>query len=192
MTNIILKLVIIFLLLVTIAKQDRDMNKIRYALKTEAESSSIEKDVKTLCEVYGLNYPEAKIYLGLFHDIAQKYEIDWRIYPAIIWIESGFRCNLKSHKGAIGICQVMPATFKETAAKLGIKYRPDETEWNEILNIAVGMSYLSERIARKGIMYGVTAYFAGDRYKDSQETIRYFEMVLYQYNMMKICFPEKE
>ena len=49
----------------------------------------------------------------LFHKYADKYSFDWLMLAALSYQESGLDQSKKSHVGAIGIMQVMPATAKD-------------------------------------------------------------------------------
>jgi soluble lytic murein transglycosylase len=55
--------------------------------------------------------------------------------------ESRFIMNARSHVGASGLMQVMPATASWTAKKMGIPYRPDLIADRDT-NIAIGTAYL--------------------------------------------------
>jgi hypothetical protein len=61
------------------------------------------------------------------------------VLPALIKAESNGNPKAKSPKGAMGLMQVMPGTFKEWAGKLGIK---DADPMNEDHNRQVGTAYL--------------------------------------------------
>ena len=51
--------------------------------------------------------------ITLFHMYADKYCFDWLMLAALSYQESGLDQAKKSHVGAIGIMQVMPATAKD-------------------------------------------------------------------------------
>lgn len=53
----------------------------------------------------------------IVHEIAPGYNIEPRLILALIQQESNFRINARSHKGAIGLMQLMP----ETAKRFGVK-----------------------------------------------------------------------
>lgn len=70
-----------------------------------------------------------------------------KLIQAIIKQESAGDPNAKSSAGALGLMQVMPATFKEVAGKLGIK-NPDPL--NPEHNVAVGERYINDMVGQFG------------------------------------------
>lgn len=63
---------------------------------------------------------------------------------AITRQESGFMADAKSHAGAMGLMQVMPATAKETARKFGIPLSNPNNTLLPSVNIQLGTAYLSQ------------------------------------------------
>jgi len=51
---------------------------------------------------------------------SEDYGIDWRLVVAVMKVESQFNHKAKSHRGAKGFMQIMPATKTEIAEKIGI------------------------------------------------------------------------
>lgn len=63
---------------------------------------------------------------------------------AITRQESGFMIDAKSHAGAMGLMQVMPATAKETARRYGITLSHPQKALEPEVNIQIGTAYLSQ------------------------------------------------
>ena len=63
---------------------------------------------------------------------------------AITRQESAFMDDAKSHAGAMGLMQVMPATAKETARKFGIPLSNPNNTLLPSVNIQIGTAYLSQ------------------------------------------------
>lgn len=90
-------------------------------------------DVDSKIDWYSIRlYPEK--YAARINDAASQFGVDPALVRAVIHAESAFRPSVKSHKGAVGLMQLMPATAEE----LGVvdRYNPDE-------NITGGVKYLA-------------------------------------------------
>lgn len=77
-------------------------------------------------------------------EYAVKYDVDEALVYAVIRTESGFREDVKSSAGAVGLMQIMPDTFKWLQEKESgsVKYGADKLTDPEI-NIRYGTYYLS-------------------------------------------------
>lgn len=58
--------------------------------------------------------------------------------------ESAFMADAKSHVGAMGLMQLMPATAKETAKRFGIPLSSPQLAYRPDINIQLGTAYLSQ------------------------------------------------
>jgi soluble lytic murein transglycosylase len=58
--------------------------------------------------------------------------------------ESAFMADAKSHAGAMGLMQLMPATAKETAKRFGIPLSSPQLAYRPDINIQLGAAYLSQ------------------------------------------------
>lgn len=116
---------------------------------------------------------------------SRKYRIDKNLIMAVITAESCFRVTARSHKGAQGLMQLIPAT----AARFGVKdsYKAQQ-------NIRGGTKYLRFLMDRfRGDLKKVIAsYNAGegavDKYKGIppyKETIQYVKNVMKVYSTLK-------
>ena len=72
---------------------------------------------------------------------AREIGLDAAYVYGLIRQESRFIIAARSHVGASGLMQVMPATASWTARKLGIRYTPDLITDRDT-NIAIGTGYL--------------------------------------------------
>ncbi|MEM6781336.1 MAG: lytic transglycosylase domain-containing protein [Pseudomonadota bacterium] len=82
---------------------------------------------------------------------------------AIMRQESRFETDAVSHAGALGLMQLMPATAKNTARKLGIQHRKSWLTQRPPHNIQLGSAYLREMLDRYDQNYAMAAaaYNAG-------------------------------
>lgn len=85
---------------------------------------------------------------------AQQFKLDPALVRAVIHAESNFNARARSHKGAIGLMQLMPAT----ARQLGVAdaRKPQD-------NIRGGVEYLAQMLARfkNDLLLATAAYNAG-------------------------------
>ena len=77
---------------------------------------------------------------------ADKNNQDPRLIAAIIWVESRFKKDARSSKGALGLMQVMPQTGRWVAEQAGFALYSDETLMEPEVNIAIGTWYFQKLI----------------------------------------------
>ena len=89
--------------------------------------------------------------------------VEWSLVHGIIRQESQFDIDAKSPVGALGLMQLMPATAKETARKLGIRHSTSRLTSDPGHNIRLGSAYLERMIKRFDGAYpmAAAAYNAG-------------------------------
>lgn len=94
-------------------------------------------------------------------DTAGRYGLNPTLLEAVAWQESRFRHDAVSHKGAVGVMQLMPGTARE------LRVNP----FDLVQNVSGGAAYLSQMIRRYDgdVVRGLAAYNAGpgavDRHK---------------------------
>lgn len=74
---------------------------------------------------------------------AQQYNLDNSLVAAIILAESRFSPNVKSHRGAIGLMQIMPETGTWIAKNIDDKNYKTQELFDPDTNIHYGVWYLS-------------------------------------------------
>ena len=89
------------------------------------------------------------------------------IDPAAVYAvarqESRFQLDAVSSAGARGLMQLMPATAKETAGKLGLSYSPSRLTSDGEYNALLGSTYLKAQLERYdgSLLLAAAAYNAG-------------------------------
>ena len=110
--------------------------------------------------MYALRFP-------LHHDAtirreAAKYGLDPAWVAAEIRAESVFNPNARSGANAMGLMQVVPATGRAVAQRIGVPWNGVATLYDPDANIAIGSAYLRQLYDRYGPPYMVLAgYNAG-------------------------------
>jgi soluble lytic murein transglycosylase-like protein len=91
----------------------------------------------------------------LVEDAARIYQVDVALLHAVISAESGYNPTAVSHKGAVGLMQLMP----ETARRYGV-----ENSFDPVQNIHGGTRYLSYllQLFDNDIELTLAAYNAGE------------------------------
>jgi hypothetical protein len=101
------------------------------------------------------NPPEMGPYGEIITSVAQTHGVDPLLVRALIHVESGDQPTAKSHKGAMGLMQLMPSTARQY--KVRNPYDPKA-------NIAAGVKHLKSLLDRMGgaVELALAAYNAGE------------------------------
>ena len=139
-------------------------------------------------QVTNKNFPKIDQFDALIVAASKKHLLSAALIKAVVMAESGMNPNAKSHAGAQGLMQLMPATAKG----LGV-----ENPWDPAQNINGGSKYLRKNIDRFGdVRLALAAYNAGPgnvlKYKGIppfEETQVYVERVMDLYEMFLLERP---
>ena len=107
-----------------------------------------------------LRYPLA--YEQIVRGHARHYRLDPALLAAVIYQESKFRADVRSHSGAIGLMQLLPSTAQGIATHTGgTRFRVDDL-YDPELNVRYGAWYLRHLLDRYGDeRTALAAYNAG-------------------------------
>jgi len=126
---------------------------------------------------------------------AREHALDYDLLKAVIATESGFNARAVSHRGAVGLMQLMPAT----AADLGVRAAKGQTLEERLTdprtNVQAGARYLALQLARFDgqLELALAAYnagpgavlLAGRQVPNFPETRQYVRRVLGLYEQLR-------
>jgi soluble lytic murein transglycosylase-like protein len=115
------------------------------------------------------------IFNGFIEDAAVAYDVPIPLIRALIRVESDFQPNVTSHKGAMGLTQIMPSTAERCGASVAAN------PYDPALNILCGTSVLAGNLERYGnVEVALAAYNAGPgrAYNPPLNTIIYVARVM--------------
>lgn len=126
----------------------------------------------------------------IIFEAGQKEGVDPRFIHAVIWQESKYKVEARSHAGAQGLMQLMPATAK----RFGCEHPDDPQE-----NITAGTKYLSWLLKRfaGNVELALAGYNAGEGSVDKydgvppyNETQNYVKIISKRYGKMYHPVPK--
>jgi soluble lytic murein transglycosylase len=98
----------------------------------------------------GLNREELRATAEVIAEEAAHNQLDVELILAVIHTESAFHNFARSHVGALGLMQVMPATGEMLARQHGLDWAGPETLFDPVANVRLGCRYLAALRARYG------------------------------------------
>jgi len=85
-------------------------------------------------------------YQQMFQAIGRRYDLNWRMLAAQAYIESSFDANALGQKGALGLMQIMPNTWREWSK---VVKSPDPFDsYSNVLVAAVYLDYLRTTLGK--------------------------------------------
>lgn len=126
---------------------------------------------------------------------SQSHGVDYQLLKALVATESAFNTKAVSHKGAVGLMQIMPAT----ASRYGVRSEPGSPIASKLtdpaLNIQTGTRYLADLLRLFGgeTELALAAYNAGEgavmragkRIPNFRETQQYVKKVMAVYRVLQ-------
>jgi soluble lytic murein transglycosylase len=162
-------------------KHEKIVKQIINHVKNENESLG-ESDLKTIAEIV--------------YNESSKKKVDYRLVLAIMKIESNFRQDAVSRKGARGLLQVKPSHAKYIAQDIGVDWVGDATLHEPENNIKIGVHFFSQLIDDfENINMALHAYHVGptklraivtDKKKPQK---RFLNLVLDEYDRNRSVLP---
>jgi soluble lytic murein transglycosylase len=159
-------------------------------LTSEFEKEKHIKEILNILEKYPSDLANGtkKELAEVIYEEATRYNHDPKFILALISIESSFRNWSVSEKGAKGLMQIMPYVAQEIAQEIGIEWKGDHTLFNPLLNIKMGIHYLSRlindfedpRIAIAAYNYG-PSYIKSLMERKQKVPLHYYKRVISAY-----------
>lgn len=143
-----------------------------------------------------LGNKELKDIAEMIYDESMRYNVDYRLVLAIMKIESNFKHDAVSQKGARGLLQVKPSCAKYIAPDVGVKWRGAKTLDEPTKNIKIGVHLFSTLVDDfQSINMALHAYHVGPtRLKEilterKRPQKRYLNLVLDEYERNVSILP---
>lgn len=92
-------------------------------------------------------------YAGLISRLAGQHQVDPALVHAVVRVESAYRADATSPRGAMGLMQLMPATARQYG--VADAYDPES-------NLSAGIRHLKSLLDRHTLREAVAAYNAGE------------------------------
>lgn len=199
----------VMVLVLAAAKEDRAAHGLARLWLRRDLSGPITAERRAIWEIA---YPKAFRELVATHAKSAN-DLDPDLLQALMREESALDPKALSWAGALGLCQLMPATAAEVASQLKLKPLRQAQLLEPELNIQLGARYLSDLVIRlKGIKpFALASYNAGEsavaRWRREngeadlpawvelvplQETRGYVKRVLRSYNTYKLLYAPGE
>ena len=133
------------------------------------------------------------------YEESQKYDIDYRLVLAVMKVESNFKNEAISRKGARGLLQIKPTLANYIGKEAGVEVKGTETLHEPDKNIKIGVNYLSKLMDMfDNLTAALHAYNVGPtkvkRIGASAESppTRFTKKVMDEYNQIVEVLPDPE
>ncbi len=107
----------------------------------------------------GLSAAELPALAELIVAESRRHGLDPALALAVIRVESGCFNYAVSEVGALGLMQIMPATGRELATRLGIPWHGTDSLFDPRVNVRVGITYLKQLSDRYGSTHTALAAY---------------------------------
>ncbi|RPI50323.1 MAG: lytic transglycosylase domain-containing protein [Acidobacteria bacterium] len=117
------------------------------------EDTAAAQTPDALPEVDAGSLVEKTAYDPIIERASDRHGVDARLVKAVIQVESGFQPRARSHKGAMGLMQLMPKTARQYTAR---------NLYDPASNIEAGTRHLKKLLAEFELPLALAAYNAGE------------------------------
>jgi soluble lytic murein transglycosylase len=133
------------------------------------------------------------------YEEAKDYEIDYRLVLAVMKVESNFKSDAISKKGARGLLQIKPSLAKHVSKETGVSIKSPKCLEEPEKNIRIGVSHLSWLMEKfENLNTALHAYNVGwgkvkkATTEDDGPDTRFTRKVLTEYHLIKNSLPNAD
>lgn len=126
-----------------------------------------------------------------------KYDIDYRLVLALMKVESNFKHNAVSRKGAMGLLQVKPSTGETVARDIGMEWKGPSQLHEPDNNIKIGVHYFAQLLKFfETVPSALQAYnkgsarVKGEAARPTAQNARFTSAVLKEYSKTLALLPD--
>ncbi len=136
-------LILIAVLGVTLAAEKSNFEQVISRQTPVIENYKLKSAIYEILKHKGISLGQGMDIAQVVVDQCKELDLPPGLVMAVIKNESGFTANAKSGKGAMGIMQVMPATWDTYVQKLRLGVST-QAAWDPLVNIKVGTHILKD------------------------------------------------
>ncbi|HOC46278.1 MAG: lytic transglycosylase domain-containing protein [Syntrophorhabdaceae bacterium] len=160
----------------------------------------VEKTISYLKE-RKLGVPEAriKVIANSVYEESKRYDLDYRLVLAIMKVESNFKNEAVSNRGARGLMQINPTSAKGIARQSGVEIKGTKCLHEPEKNIKLGVSYFSRlQDMFENVVSALHAYNAGPgkvrkpENEQKAKTTSFTRRVMSEYRQLSEILPDPE
>jgi soluble lytic murein transglycosylase len=147
----------------------------------------------------GVPLDRIKIIANSVYDESKKYDLDYRLVLAIMKVESNFKNEAVSRRGARGLMQINPSSAKSIARQSGVEIKGKNCLHEPEKNIKLGVSYLSDlHDMFDDVVSALHAYNAGPgkvrkpKNEEKAKTTSFTRKVMSEYRQIAEILPDPE
>lgn len=174
----------------TIASASGNDNKQKSVITSEIVQYLKDKKVRA-------NDDKLRTIADSVYEEAKDYEIDYRLVLAVMKVESNFKSNAISKKGARGLLQIKPSLAHYVSKETGVAIKSPKCLDEPEKNIRIGVSHLSWLMEKfENLNTALHAYNVGlgkvkpSTSEDDGPDTRFTRKVLTEYHMIKNSLPD--
>lgn len=131
---------------------------------------------------------------------SREYEVDYRLILAVMKVESNFRSEAVSKRGARGLLQITPSLARHVSKDIGVPVKESKALHEPEKNIKIGVNHISglldkfENLKTALHAYNVGSYRIRNKAasKDYAPDTPFTRKVIHEYNQMKLVLPDPE